>query len=216
MFPASSIENHILTILRRTLFSASRFRLMASGFCLVQKTGVFSSGIPRLVMPNSCFKDTRTLSFQSHPALSKAVCSLLEVETCVREFGGSFHSTIPIRNGSLTDHTKDSRDTTPRAVEQLESNDMSRVKFSGYPRTLFSIPFSSAHLLVVLSRYVFLAATWQTRTGRVASRWKDRRTKKERNDGSLVRQKHRKECYASMVHEYRHFEVMGTSHIKSI
>jgi hypothetical protein len=189
---------------------------MASGFCLVQKTGVFSSGILRLVTPNSCFKDTRTPSFQWHPALSKAVCSLLEVETCVRESGGSFHFTILISNGSLTDHATDSLDTTPRAVEQLELNDTSRVKFSGYPRTLFSISFSFAHLLVVLTRYMCLAATWQTRTGRVASRWKDRRTKKERNDGSLVRQKHRKECYASMVHEYRHFEVMGTSHIESI
>jgi hypothetical protein len=189
---------------------------MASGFCLAQKTGVFSSGIPRLVMPNSCFKDIRTPSFQWHPALSKAVCSLLEVETCVREFGGSFHSTIPIRHGSLTDHITDSRDTIPRAVEQLEPNDMSRIKFSGYPRTLFPISFSFAQLLVVLTRYMCLAAIWQTRTERVASRWKDRRTKKERNDGSLVRQKHRKECYASMVHEYRHFEVMGTSHIRSI
>jgi len=186
---------------------------MASGSCLDQKTGVFSSGTPRPVTPSSCFKDTRTRSFLSHPALSKAVCSPLEVETCVREFGGSFHPTILTTNDPLTDDTIDSRDMTPLAAEQLGPTETSGVKFSGYLRTLFSISFSFAHSLVILTRHVCLAATWQKSAARVASRLKDRRiTKKKRDDRSSARQRHRKECYASMVHEYRHFESMGASH----
>lgn len=171
-FSTLSIDSHTLTFVYRTLFSASRFRLMASGFCLVQRTGVFSSGTPRLVMPNSCFKDTRTLSFLWHPVLFKAVCSLLEVETCVREFGGSLQFLILITNVSLTDDAIDSRDTTPLAVERLRPNDISRVKFSGYLRTLFSISFSFARFLVDLTRLSRLAATWQKNAERVASTWK--------------------------------------------
>lgn len=160
-FHVESFDGQTLTFAYRTLFSASRFRLMASGSCLVQKTGVFSSGTPRLVMPNSCFKDIRTLSFPSHPVLFKAVCLLLEVETCVREFGGSFHSAILTTNDSLTDDAIDSRDTTPLAVERLRPNDRSGVKFSGYLRTLFSISFSFAQFLVIVTRLARSAATWQ-------------------------------------------------------
>ena len=38
-----------------------------------------------------------------------------------------------------------------------------------------------------------------------------------RGDGRrLARQRHRKECYASMVHEYRHLDIKGAPHVESI
>lgn len=90
----------------------------------------------------------------------------------MREFGGSLQFLILITNVSLTDDAIDSRDTTPLAVERLRPNDISRVKFSGYLRTLFSISFSFARFLVDLTRLSRLAATWQKNAERVASTWK--------------------------------------------
>lgn len=40
--------------------------------------------------------------------------------------------------------------------------------------------------------------------------------KKNRDGRRLARQRHRKERYASMVHEYRHLAIKGASHVESI